>query len=244
MKKLLALVLVLCLAIGVTAALAEDEEDFRSYTEDNPEAMPYVSAWVAEDGDWRVEGFDEDSIKIMVVHKLGDNKEDVWEYTLALNPEKTALVAVPLGLHYRQDTVSLEWDETYYEDGDATFTITEDGKLVWQDVKEDAGKGLEFQKIGSFFGCHMVKDDIDVLFYDWYDGQYDIRCYKYDEKGEIAADAILKGDYDPETDTVTAEGFFDPDAPFTVVFSYNEQNQMVWTEDGVSTVMDLSYRTE
>ena len=42
MKKLFALVLVLCLAIGVTAALAEDEEDFRSYTEDNPEALPYA----------------------------------------------------------------------------------------------------------------------------------------------------------------------------------------------------------
>ena len=241
MKKLLALVLVLCLAIGVTAALAEDEEDFRSYTEDNPEAMPYVSAWVAEDGDWRVEGFDEDSIKIMVVHKLGDNKEDVWEYTLALNPEKTALVAVPLGLHYRQDTVSLEWDATYYEDGDAEFEITEDGKLVWKDLKEDAAKGLAFGKIGSFYGGRRMKGDIEVIFYDWYDGQYDIRLLQRGENNEILKDAILKGDYDAETDTLTATGEFEGEEPMTVVFSYDENNCIVWNENGESTVLELSF---
>ena len=243
MKKLFALILVLCLALGA-AALAE-EEDYGCYTDDHPEALPYVSTWVAEDGDWRIEVFDEDGgIKAGIFHALGDNKEDVWEYALALNPEKTALTAVPTGLHYQQDTVTLNWDKTYYEDGDAALTLTEDGKLLWQDEKEDAGEGLAFQKIGNFFGGRWVKDDIDVKFYAWYDGQYDIRCYKYGPQDEILADAILKGDYDPATDTVTAEGFFDPDAPFTVVFSYDENNNIVWTEDGVSTVMDYSYRVD
>ena len=52
------------------------------------------------------------------------------------------------------------------------------------------------------------------------------------------------GDYDPETDTITAEGFFDPDQPFTVTFSYDDNYNVVWTEDGESTVMDYSYRTD
>ena len=77
-----------------------------------------------------------------------------------------------------------------------------------------------------------------------YDGQYDIRCYQYGANDEILQDAILKGDYDPATDTITAEGFFDPDAPFTVTFSYNENNEVVWTENGESTVLEYSYRTE
>ena len=57
---------------------------------------------------------------------------------------------------------------------------------------------------------------------------------------EILADAILKGVYDPAADTITAEGFFDPDAPFTVTFSYDEENNVVWTENGESTVLEYS----
>jgi len=79
-------------------------------------------------------------MKLRIVHVLGDNKEDIWEYSAALNPEKSALTTVPFGLHYRQDTVTSEWVETYYEDGDAVFTLNDAGMLLWSDLKEDAGK--------------------------------------------------------------------------------------------------------
>ncbi len=244
MKKLLTLVLALCLALTAAAAFAE-EEDFRCYTDDNPEALPYVSTWVAEDGDWRIEVYDEDGgIKYMVVHKLGDNKEDIWEYAAALSADKQSLPAVPLGLHYQQDTVSGNWDITYYEDGDATLTINEAGNLIWTDAKEDAGKGLEFQKIGNFFGGRYMKGSIEVLFYEWYEGQYDIRLYQRGANGEILKDAILKGDYDAATDTITAEGEFENEDPMTIVFSYDENNNVVWTESGESTAMDYSYYTD
>lgn len=249
MKKLLALLLVLCLTLAAASVFAEEvyeeDEEFGYYPDEYPESQVYVNTWVAEDGDWRIEVFAEDGgLKPMIVHRLGDNKEDVWEYAMALNPEKTALTAVPFGLHYRQDTVSGDWDETYYEDGDAVLTITEEGTLLWEDLKEDAGKDLEFEPIGNFYGGRWMKDDIEVIFYDWYEGQYDIRCYQYDENGNILADAILKGDYDPETDTVTAEGYFDPDEPFTVTFSYDEHNNVVWTQDGESTTMEYSYNVD
>ena len=200
MKKLFALILVLCLAVAAGAALAEEEEDeFGYYPDDNPESLPYMSTWVAEDNEWRIEMYGEDGcIKPYIVHRLGDNKEDIWEYATALNVEKTALTAVPFGLHYRQDTVTGNWDETYYEDGDAVFTLTEDGKLVWDDLKEGAGKGLEFDKIGNFYGGRWMKGDTEVIFYDWYEGEYDIRCFEYGEGDAILADAILKGTYDPE----------------------------------------------
>ena len=221
----------------------EDEADF--YTNECPDAAAYYSTWVAEDGDWRIEVYDEaGGLKLMIVHKLGDNKEDIWEYAAALSPEKDALTAVPLGLHYRQDTVTGDWDETYYEDGDATFTINEAGMLLWNDLKEDAGKDLQFLKIGNFFGGRWMKDDIEVIFYEWYDGQYDIRLYQRSENGEILNDTILKGDYDPDTDTLVAEGFFDPDAPFIVTFSYDENRNILWTENGESTVMEYSYLTD
>ena len=135
MKKLLVLVLALCLLIPAAAVMAEDDEEISFYTEEVPEAAAYVSTWVAEDGDWRIEFFDEDGgIKLMVVHRLGDNQEDVWEYAAALNEEKTALVSMPLGLHYRQDTVTNDWVENYYEDGDATFT--NENKEIYRARKE------------------------------------------------------------------------------------------------------------
>lgn len=240
MKKMFALLLALCLALAAASALAEEDE-FGYYPDENPESKPFVSTWIAENGDWRIEMYGEDGgIKPYIVHKLGDNKEDIWEYATALNPEKTALTAVPFGLHYQQDTVSGNWDVNYYEDGDAVFTLNENGQLLWNDLKEDAGKGLAFDRIGNFFGGRWMKGDVEVIFYDWYDGEYDIRCYQYGENDAILADAILKGVYDPAADTITAEGFFDPDAPFTVTFSYDEENNVVWTENGESTVLEYS----
>ena len=242
MKKLLALLLVFCLA-AAAGALAEDE--FSYYPDEYPESKPFVSDWITENGDWRIEVYGEDGgIKPMVVHRLGDNKEDIWEYATALSQDKTALTAVPFGLHYRQDTVTGEWDETYYEDGDATLIINEAGKLIWTDLKEDAGKGLEFEKIGNFFGGRWMKGDIEVIFYDWYDGEYDIRLYQRGQDNEILKDAILKGTYDAAADTITADGEFDGEDPMTITFSYDENNNVVWTENGESTVLEYSYLTD
>ena len=219
-----------------------DGSEIGVYTDEVPEALKYVSAWVAENGDWRIEVYDEDGgLKLMVVHLL-DGKEDIWEYA-ALLGEDGALTAVPLGLHYRQDISTGNWDETYYEDGDATFTIDADGKLLWADAKEDAGKGLAFEKIGSFYGGRWMKGDIEVIFYAWYDGEYDVRMYKLGENGEILQDAIAKGPYDAATDTLTVDGYFDPDVPFTVTFSFTDEG-LVWTENGESTVLEYSYNVD
>ena len=134
--------------------------------------------------------------------------------------------------------------ETDAEDGDAEFSISEEGKLVWKDLKEDAGKGLAFEKIGSFFGERRMKGDIEVIFYEWYDGQYDIRLYQRGTGNEILKDAILKGDYDAETNTVTASGEFDGEDPFTVTFSFDENGSILWNENGESTVMEYSFLTD
>ncbi len=242
MKKLIALLLVLCFSVAAISALAED--DMRDYIEDHPEAAAYVSAWVAENGDWRVEVFDEDGgLKMMIVHRLGDNKEDIWEYSAAMSPDNK-LTAVPLGLHYKQDTVTSDWDVTYYEDGDAEFEITEDGKLVWKDLKEDAGKGLVFDKIGSFYGGRWVKGNTEVVFWDWYDGQYDVRMYQRGENNEIVNDAILRGEYDAETNSLTLTGEFENGEPINVTFTYDESNRIVWIENGESTVPELSCFTD
>ncbi len=241
MKKIAALILALCLSIAAFSALAEDEIGF--YTDEHPEAMAYVSTWVAEDGYWRIEVYDEDGgLKLMIVHTLGDNKEDIWEYS-ALLDDSQVLAAMPFGLHYQQDTVSGEWLEKYYEDGEADFTLNDSGKLVWTDKKEDAGKGLEFLKIGNFFGGRWMKDDIEVCFYDWYDDEYDIRLYQRGPNEEILKDAIAKGKYDAATDTITATVEFENEEPFDVTFSYDSNNNVVWSGNGEEKAMTYSMIT-
>ncbi len=244
MKKLVALLLVLCLSVAAVSAFAEEGDEIGYYLDEHPEAAVYVNAWVAEDGEWRVEGFAEDgAIKFMVVHKLGGNKEDVWEYAAEMG-ENGKLDVAPTGLHYQQDTVTYEWNENYYEDGKAEFEINENGQLVWKDLKEDAGKGLAFRNIGHFYGSRWMKGDLEVVFYDWYDGQYDIRIYQRGKDNEILKDAILKGDFDPETNTLTAEGEFDGEDPMVITFSYDKNNNLVWTENGVSTELEYSTLTD
>ena len=242
MKKLFALFLVLCLSIAAVAAFAQD--DTVDYLENHPEAAPYVSVWVAENGAWRIESFDEDGgIRVSVVHRLGDNREDVWEYSAAMN-ENGTLLAVPLGLHYQRDTVTNDLHETYYEDGDAEFILDENGKLVWKDLKEDAGKDLAFEKIGTFFGGRWMKGDTEVVFYDWYDGQYDIRLYRRGSDNAILKDAIVKGDYDAAADTVSATVEFEGEEPFAVTFSHDENGNVVWNGNGESTALEYSYLTD
>ena len=244
MKKLISLLLVLCLSITAMAAFAE--EGAGNYLDSHPEAAAFESTWVAEDGDWRIESYaEDDGFRLMIVHKLGDNKEDVWEYAAAMSVSAPGtLTAVPTGLHYQQDTVTDEYTARY-EDGDAEFSINEEGKLVWKDLKEDAGKGLAFEKIGRFFGGRWMKGDIEVIFYEWYDGQYDIRLYQRGADNQILKDAILKGDYDAGTDTVTAIGEFEGEEPFTVTFSFDDKDgSILWTENGESTAMDYSYLTD
>ena len=241
MKKLFTLFLVLCLSIAAATAFAEG--DIHDYLDSHPEAAAYVSTWTAKDGDWRIESVDEDGgIRVSVVHRLGDNREDIWEYSAAMSPNGM-LTAVPLGLHYQRDTVSNEWTVTYYEDGDAEFFINEEGKLIWKDLKEDTGKDLAFISIGSFYGGHWMKGDIEVIFYDWYEGQYDIRLYQRGSDNAILKDAILKGDYDPGTDTLSATGEFEGEEPFDITFSHDENGNVIWTENGESTVLEYSYQT-
>ena len=241
MKKLISVLLILCFSVFAAAALAE--EDTGCYLDSHPEAAPYVSTWTADDGSWRIDSFDEDGgIRLMVVHHLGDNKVDFWEYAAAMG-ENGTLASVPLGLHYRQDIATDDTTE-FYEDGYAEFSISEEGKLIWKDLKEDAGKDLAFEKIGSFFGGHWMKGDIEVLFYDWYDGQYDIRLYRRGADHAILKDAILKGDYDAATDTVTATGEFEGEDPITVTFSYDENGSILWNQNGESTVMEYCFLTD
>ena len=243
MRKIWVLVCLLCLSLCFLPAYAED--DIGYYLDDCPQAAVYESTWVAENGLWRIEVYAEDGgLKLMIVHKLDGSQEDIWEYGALLNAEEDALVSAPFGLHYRQDTVTYDWTGTYYEDGEATFSFNDEGLLLWNDQKVDAGKGLAFTKIGRFFGGRWMNGDREVIFQDWQDGQYDMPLRQRGQDGEIMQSTVLKGVYDPASDTVTATGAWEGETPMTLLFAYDEENNLTWTENGVSTTLEYSYFTD
>lgn len=247
MKKgfliLVALVLVLAMALPVMAEEGDEGDHF--YLDDYPAAKVFDSIWMeqAGDGDWRVEAYAEDGgFKMYVAHNLEDGKRDVWEYS-ALYKEEDKTLATVSGMHYQDNRFDPNANFSYYyeEGGDAVFSLNEEGNLIWKDLKEDAGKGLVFKKIGTFLGTQWQSGDLKLEFYAFYDNQYDIRVFKLNEKGEIVDNAILKGDYDEATNTLKADGCFDDGENITVIFSYNEDYNIVWTQDGKTTIFEYDY---
>ncbi|MBO7664131.1 MAG: hypothetical protein J6U01_12270 [Clostridia bacterium] len=240
-KKLFAVLL--ALMIPAAAAMAEGD-GFEGYTGEQTEASSFDSIWALMGEEtvlWRVESFaEEDGFKVTVYHELEDGKQDLWEYSAAYQEAEHKLITTPTGIHTREARDGTV-EETYYEDGAAEFMLNESGRLIWKDLKEDAGRGMEFAKIGFFFGSQWRNGSVQIEFWAWYDGVYDVRLTKKDAKGNRIDEAVMLGSYDPQSHTLTVEGAYQDGKVFTIAFSYNENGSLVWTQDGVSTVCEMIY---
>ena len=145
MKKLTAILLTMALLL-TGAAFAEEEE----YPPMPAEAGVFDGFWKCGDMnltmDWEEEGF-----RVDISLTEDDQKTAEWEYSGFFNAEDCSVVSMPTGrrTNYTYDDAGNEACSIAYEDGEATFTIDTEGRLRWQDAKEDAGKDLAFVKIGT-----------------------------------------------------------------------------------------------
>ena len=77
----------------------------------------------------------------------------IWYYTCDYDAESDTLVSNgEVGEKYiftYSEDGEERTDELVYEDGAAVFSLTEDGKLVWDDKKENAGEGRLFEFVGE-----------------------------------------------------------------------------------------------
>ena len=99
-----------------------------------------------------------------------------------------------------------------YTDGKAVFTVNENGKLIWQDEKENAGEGLAFERIGWYQGVWISGDSIESrcelnCFWDVEqsaEGEihsgYKVEITKYD--GDACTIWNYTCDYNPENNTL------------------------------------------
>ena len=207
MKKILPVLLALLLASpALPCALAEEGYEYGKVPE---AALKFDSVWVSEDAG-RVQTFREDgSLKVMIQRMAEYPDGFQWEYGTDYD-EATGTLRSTYGIKF-----AIAWDEdgsggseitdTLYEDGAATFEISGDGKLLWHDAKEDAGKGAAYTKIGRYDGTKWVSGRASIEMY-WEEEGYKVFIHWGGSASE-AAEWSYSCYYDAETDSMSEAGF-------------------------------------
>ncbi len=94
---------------------------------------------------WEEAGF-----KVLITWGSSAWEHTEWEYSCYYHEDDNTAVSLPFGT--RTEVVYDDHGEiasmtTVYEDGEAVFSLDEEGKLIWQDMKENAGDGMRFEKL-------------------------------------------------------------------------------------------------
>ena len=94
---------------------------------------------------WEEEGF-----KVLITWGSSAWEHSEWEYSCYYHEEDNTVVSMPFGTRteyvYGDNGELLSATEAY-NDGEAVFSLDEEGKLIWLDEKENAGDGMRFEKI-------------------------------------------------------------------------------------------------
>ena len=164
MKRWIALLAALVLALLCTVSLAEEEAVV------NPEALRlYSSEWA--DGFTNMKIYAEEEHWRVLIDSADGSLE--WDYCCRYDEEQKRLISLDtdnLKTEIRIDEEGSEIERNeLYNDGSASFFLNEEGKLIWDDEKEDAGAGFFFEKIGWFQGVWIAGENID--------SRYELYCY-------------------------------------------------------------------
>ena len=255
MKKMTAALLALMMLFLLTAAAAEGtEEDPAQKAQDM-----FDSAWVS--GSAMVEAWYLGGIwEVVVSTGYGATK---WDYSCIYDEEQQALVSLDGEANVKSiilldEEASEAGREVVDTEAKARFTLDEHGHLIWNDEKEDAGAGLEFEKIGWFsgtFACggyllDCVWDVEEPAEGEVYSG-YRVSIVLEDEGGRTEWNYTCF--YDPETDTLSApfgSKEFLPDGAEayeiiyddgSATFSFDEEHNLIWNDETEHTGDDLLF---
>jgi hypothetical protein len=203
----------------------------------------FNNVWIANAGNSRIDAYPEDDGWILEIWQLTDLDNLTgffWEVKALYNEDKDQLDAVSVtkwNAHIDEDGEIVEDDNgIIYEDmleNTSTFVIGDNNKLTWNDSKEDAGKGLEFEAIGRFEGVWPgVGCNAEIL---WADDHYTVYVDVVNEEGKTES-YDYNGSYNYGTDTLEVYGVCD-------VITY-ENNQEVSRVEGTENVTGTLYINE
>ena len=262
MKKLIALLLILCLsAAAMTAFAGEDAE--KTYADEHPGVLAFDSYWVSGDAKIRIDaGHTEDGYEIVVIEMTGENTFNSWEYLLTYDEETKSLVADGNGMKSSNtfDGTGTITDSRYeYADGSARFFINDQDQLCWSDEKEDTFSMVVFHRIGRFPGVFV--SDQAKLMVNWAgeDLIYDVRL-DMPESTSQTWHWSLSGNYSPAADTLVLNGFrllytykadgeLDLDADqmeeeVDAVFSFDKEGYLVCPESTDPAIMGIRFELD
>jgi len=145
MKKILSVLMAIALALGCTAALAEEEPVIQPA----PDPDPFSGVWECDRATieivWEEEGY-----RVLVHWPSSAWEVTTWEYACYYYEEEKRIVSTPFGIRTEllfSDDSDESVDTVVYDDGAAAFYLDEEGYLIWQDEKEDAGKDMRFEYV-------------------------------------------------------------------------------------------------
>lgn len=237
MKKLFAIMLALVLALSCTAVLAEDAQP-------EPDA-PFGGLWEAERTEIEI-NWEEEGYRVYIRGSDSATSFSVWEYSCLYDEATNTIKSMPTGIH-TEVTVAEDGTETsnvVYEDGEAEFSLTEDGKLVWKDLKDDAGNGVVFEKADDpfegFWECDRAgmviieEDDGYRAHIEWSssateNSEFDYAC-TLQENALVSTPMGSRIDkvYDENGEVASSSTAYDDDV---ATFTLNDEGKIIWTSE-------------
>ena len=148
MKKILLVLMVLSLAAVSFAAFAESEPAVQPA----PDPDPFSGVWACDRATaeivWEEEGY-----RVLISWGSSAWETTTWEYSCYYHEEDGTIVSMPFGSRTEwvyDDNGEVVSSKVVYDDGVAVFALDQEGRLIWQDEKENAGEGLRFDWVSGY----------------------------------------------------------------------------------------------
>lgn len=124
--------------------------------EDAIESVPMPAEAAAFEGVWQCDRasvemyWEEEGFRVMITWGSSAWEQSVWQYSCYYHEDTKTVVSMPFGMRtdyvYGDDGEIVSATDAY-NDGEATFLLDDEGYLIWQDEKENAGEGMRFEKL-------------------------------------------------------------------------------------------------
>ena len=214
-RKLLSLFLAALICLSAFA-FAEEAADRVS-----PEALSmYDSVWYSPEARADITPQDGE-MKVQILMPLEDDRGYCWEYSTVFNAETKKLEAVRPAVKFSvfyPDEGGFELTDTLYEETvEASFELDGNGRLLWHDGKEDAGKDISFEKIGRFDGTIWVCGRATVSVY------WEEEGYKVGVEWGSSAWEYTEWEY---------SCFYDPESNTLISMPFGMRTEWVYNESG------------
>ncbi len=176
MKKAAALLMTLMMVLTGIASLAEGAAVDTTWTE--------YSLWGYDHASIEL-GSQDGGCKVTVDWESSARETTEWVYFCDYDEASNTLTST----YGRKDVLTfadsgeLTDARTVYEDGQAAFTVTEEGLLIWKDLKEDAGKDMFFVRLLVPKAERAVMTDAEGNEYD----MFAISSMALDENEKVTA---------------------------------------------------------